>query len=345
MSVAIRTVLHKRMTNFVKWIAPDPEKIKAIGDRANDIRACIRKAAEDDGLIVKSTPRGGSFEKKTGIRRHYRGKAAVDGLDVDIPVVVNPKNEDGKKIKSLLDRFDKYVEKCYPTTDIKRTKKSIKLTFSDKTTYEIVPMLATEKEDEQLIITSDDKRIRTSVQKHNEFVKNRTRKSDEIAGRVLFNECVRLTKWWREIQSEESYYLDYDEVNDIDNRPPSALLEWLCAYAYDKFGVKETYHDTFSVWYSYLANIVRERKPVFFTDYYSKPTISDKSKWVVLDPVSSNNNIVSGWEDGKLNEFAEWFEAARDKWSEIVHYDEDGADKKSLEVLVELFGNPFLHHS
>jgi hypothetical protein len=339
------TVLHKRMTNFVTWIAPDPDKVKAIGDRANEIRACIKKKAEDDGLVVKSTPKGGSFEKKTGIRRHFRGHAAVDGLDVDLPFVVEPKDEEGKKIDALLNRFEEYAKKCYPTTERKRTKKSIKLTFSDKTTYEIVPMLTTNKDDEQLIITSDDKKIRTSVQKHNDFVKNRTRESDTIAGRVLFNECVRLVKWWREIQSADSFYLDCDTNNDADNRPPSALLEWLCAYAYDKRGVKKTYHETFAAWFSLLANIVRERKSVISTDYYNTPSVTDKSAWIVLDPVSSKNNIVSGWEDGKLNEFAEWFESARDKWAEIERYDEDREDKKSLDVLVELFGNPFLHHS
>jgi hypothetical protein len=345
MSVATRSVLHKRLTTFVIWVAPDSSKLKEIGDRANEIRSRIKEEATRDGLTICSMPKAGSFEKKTGLRRHYRGSASVDGLDVDIPIVVEPKDVDEKKVVSLLDKFERYAKKCYPSTTLSRTKKSVKLIFSDKTVYELVPMLSTGKDNEQLIIPSKETSIKTSVQKHNEFIKSRIRASDESAGRVLFNECIRLVKWWREIQANDSYYLSFDEEKSIDNRPPSAMLEWLCANAFDKYGVKETYHETFALWFGYFANVVRNRKPVFSTDYYSNPQIPSSAKWAVLDPVNASNNIVSSWEETKINEFATWCEEARDKWVEIIQFNEEGDDAKSMSVLVELFGTPFKNHS
>ncbi len=336
--ISTHTKLHSRLSCFVDWIAPDPDKIDDIAQRADIVRKYVRQSAEEDGITVTDTPKAGSFEKKTGLRRHYRGHAEIDGLDVDIPIVVKPKTEDGNTITELLNKFEKYAKKSYPDSTVEKTKSSVRITFSDHVSFDIVPMLSSDKKDEQIIIRSTGERLKTSVQKHNEFVKGRTVKSNAEKGRVKFNECVRLVKWWRDIQADNGYYLA-DE-----NSPPSVVIDLLCAFAFDKLSVQKTYGETLAKWFSYLANVVRTKKMVVFSDYYTPPSADPLVNWMVLDPVNPENNITKNWANSKINEFADWFEAGRDTWSRILHLDEDGDDAKCMDELVELFGTPFKNH-
>ncbi len=342
--LSTHTVLHSRISFFVSWIKPDPEKSDDNCYQAGLVRKYIKQNAEADGMTVKSTPAGGSDEKNTGLRRHYRGHSEVDGYDIDIPFVIKPEDADGKALDEVLSKFEKYVRKSYPDSETNLTNSSVNLKLSNELSFDIVPMLSTENPEEQIIIKKDGTKIRTSVQKHNEFVKKRTRISKEQSGRVTFNECVRAIKWWREFQADNSYYLSYEEDTKKDNRPPSALIDWLSAFAFDQLGVEKTYAETFAKWFGFLANVVRQRKPVFFSDYYSTPSLAGKTGWIVLDPVNSDNNITGKWDENKLNEFSSWFEKARDGWSRIIRYNEDSDDGQALDELVKLFGNPFKNH-
>lgn len=339
-----RSVLHSRMTFFVEWIKPDPDKRDNNSYQAGLVRNYTKQNAEEDGMEVISTPPGGSDEKDTGLRRHYLGHSEVDGYDIDIPIVIRPEDTDGKELEDLLSKFEEYVRTSYPNSTIIITNSSVNLLLSNELAFDIVPMISTDKPDEQIIIKKDGARIRTSVQKHNEFVKKRTKLSKEIAGRVTFNECLRGMKWWKEFQADGSYYLSYEEDTKKDNRPPSALIDWLAAYAFDSLGVQKTYAETLARWFGFLADVVRNRKPVFFTDYYSTPSLSGKTGWIVLDPVNADNNITGKWDTNKLNEFASWFEKGRDSWNRIIRYDVDGEDGLALDELVKLFGNPFKNH-
>lgn len=339
-----RSILHRWLSCFISWIKPDPNKKEENSRQAGLLRKYTKQNAEEDGMKVISTPESGSDAKSTGLRRHYRGNSEVDGYDIDIPIVIRPEDADGKQLEDLLGKFEKYVRKSYPDSIITITNSSVNLILSNELSFDVVPMLSTDKTDEQVIIKKDGTQIRTSVQKHNEFVKKRTRLSKEMDGRVTFNECLRAMKWWKEFQADQSYYLDYNEATNKDNRPPSALIDWLAAYAFDKLGVEKTYAETLAKWFGLLANIVRNQKPVFFTDYYNAPSLTGKTGWIVLDPVNPDNNVTGKWDTNKLNEFASWFEKGRDSWNRIVRYDIDGEETLALEELVKLFGNPFKNH-
>lgn len=338
------STLHSRMSCFVTWIKPDPEKKEDNAYQAGLARKYTKQNAEADGLDVVSTPRGGSDEKDTGLRRHYLGHSEVDGYDIDIPIVISAEDGKDKNLDDLLIKFEQYVRKSYPDSAIKLTNSSVNLLLSNELSFDIVPMLATDKSDEQIIIKKDGTRIRTSVQKHNEFVQLRTRRSKELPGRVTFNECLRALKWWKEFQADDSYYLSFDESSEKDNRPPSALIDWLAAFAFDRLGIEKTYAETLAKWFGFLANVVRNQKPVYFTDYYSIPSLIGKTGWIVIDPVNTDNNITGKWDANKLTEFASWFEKGRDSWNRIIRYDIDGEDNLALDELVKLFGNPFKNH-
>jgi hypothetical protein len=338
------SILHSRLSCFINWIKPDPDKKEDNSEKADTVTKNVRQNAEADGLQVTDTPEGGSDAKDTGLRRHYRGHSEVDGYDIDRPFVIKEYDKTGNKVTDPLGKFEKYVGTSYPTSEITPTNSSVNLKFSNELRFDIVPMFATDKKDEQIIVKRDGTRFRTSVQKHNEFVKKRTRLSKESPGRVRFNECLRGFKWWKEFQADSSYYFQYDESTGKDNRPPSALIDWLAAYAYDQLGVEKTYAETFAKWFGFLADVIRNKKPVYFTDYYSAPSLAGKAGWIVLDPVNTDNNITGKWDSNKLNEFATWFEKARDSWSRIIRYDIDGDDNAAMEELVKLFGNPFKNH-
>ena len=329
-----RSTLHRRLSCFVEWLAPDKDKEDEIRKQADSIRKRISGQAKEDGLTVRSTPQAGSFAKRTGLRRHMAGDSEVEGLDVDLPFVVSPTDEDGEQLESLLDRFETYARKTYPDTKRKRTKSSIELYFTGtRRRYDLVPMLASEDPDKQIIIRANGDRIETSVQKHVEFVRERTRTSNELEGRVKFNECIRLIKWWRLFREKDS-----------DLEIPSFILALLCADAYDQQSVKETYGDTLAAWYSRMAHVVRKRKRVAFGDFVLIPAADPDARWEVLDPVTPDNNVVARWAGYEIEEFAEWLEHARDVWPRAIRCDQDGDDSGSLQHLIELFGNPIKHH-
>src|SRR5207249_4732677 len=119
----------------------------------------------------------GSFAKSTGLRRHLRGRSVVEGQDVDLPFVVKPRSADEEKLDSLLSRFERYAKQAYPETERKPTNSSIVLKFSNELRYDIVPVLATAVADRQILIRANGDRRETSLQKHVEFTRERTRRS------------------------------------------------------------------------------------------------------------------------------------------------------------------------
>ncbi|MFY0567846.1 CBASS oligonucleotide cyclase [Archangium lansingense] len=335
--LSTRSLLHKRMSAFVDWIRTDDDKVDTIREQAAEIRARIRGQAEEAGLTVRSTPNSGSFEKKTGLRRHLLGDSAVEGQDVDLPFVVSPHDEDGKRIDELLNRFDRYAEATYPFTKRKKTKSSVQLDFvGTKLRYDLVPMLAVVGDDQaQILLRSNGEQRRTSVQKHIEFVTRRTGESNLLRGRVKFNECVRLIKWWREFRQANARVLE-----DV----PSIVLDLMCANAYDRIQVKETYAETLAQWFSLLAATVQKRERIAFNDFGSLPPANRTTEWEVLDPVNSENNVIAQWGTAEVDELGDWLEEACDTLHRVIAADLRGDDVASLEFLVELFGSPFRHH-
>lgn len=334
---SIRSMLHRRMSAFVDWIRVDEDKVDTIREQSAEIRTRIRGQAAQDGLTVRSTPNSGSFEKKTGLRRHLQGESDVEGQDVDLPFVISPHDDEGKQIDELLNRFERYAKASYPLTQQIRTRSSIQLDFvGTKLRYDLVPMLAVAGDDEaQILLRSDGEKRHTSVQKHIEFVTKRTGTSNLLAGRVRFNECVRLVKWWREFRRAHARVIE-----DV----PSIVLDLMCAYAYDRVQVRTTYAETLAQWFGLLAATVQKRERIAFSDFKSIPAVNRSVEWEVLDPVNGGNNIVSHWGYADVDELGEWLEESCDALNRAIAADMREDHEASLNHLVELFGNPIRHH-
>jgi hypothetical protein len=332
---------HRRLAKFVDWIKATPDTRDAIHKQAGDIRRLISNQAAADGLTVIATPEAGSFAKHTGLRRHMRGHSDIEGQDVDLPYVVRPTTTEGERITALLPRFAAYAKASYPNTPMEVTASSVELQFvASKLNYDLVPMIATDLPDYQILLKKDGTRRLTSVTKHTEFVRSRTRHSDTLAGRVKFNECVRLFKWWRFIRIDAS-----DSIDEVR----TTIIDLLCANAYDKLGVETTYTETLLKWFSWLAAVTAQRMRVSFTDYATiepfDPNAQGNPLWQVIDPVNANNNVVhTAWGNIELEEFAAWFAAARDALSRLIAHERAGNDSIVDDILADLFGNPILIH-
>ncbi len=336
--LSTKSASHGWLLNFVDWIKPEAETDEKIRKQADEIRTRIKEKAIADGLVVRSMPWSGSFEKKTGLRRHQRGNHQIEGQDVDLAFIVSPQTKEGEDIKTLLDRFERYAKESYPNTRRDPTKSSICLDFkSTKLSYDLVPMLAVEDDDNAQVLLRGDGELRTtSVQKHIDFIKTRTAKSNEQPGRVKFNEGLRLVKWWREMRQSQSAVLEV---------VPTIVIDLLCAKAFDEYGVDETYTETLSRWFGRIAHLARQRKRVDFNDFASPSSSPGGGLWTVLDPVNPRNNVVpTSWKNLQLDELAGWFEEARDGMARVIAADIRGDSAAAGEELVALFGNAIEDH-
>jgi len=324
--------LHARLSNFVDWIAPDPNGREGVEARAKSIRSAIRGQAEADGLTIRSTPNSGSFATRSGLRRHMRGHSEVEGQDVDLPFVVSPKNTEEEQLSVLLPRFERYARASYPETERETTKSSVKLKFSDKIYFDLVPMFGTSDPERQILVRTDGERRETSVQQHVDFTKSRTEKSNSVSGRVKFNEMLRLKKWWRCFREDDARVL---------TSVPSFLINLLAAHAFDNRSVRDTYGETIADWFGFLARVVRQRTAVLFTAV--KP--GGTAIWLVQDPVNPDNNVVDKWSGTMCDEFADWLEESRDTMYETIAAFNGCRENDGLDCLVRVFGTPIRHHS
>jgi len=328
--------MQSRMTAFVDWIATERDKEDEIREQADSIRNKIKAKATEDGLTIQSTPSSGSFAKRTGLRRHLRGDSVVEGQDVDLPFVVSPETDDDEKLDCLLPRFEGYAKAAYPDTELEMTKSSVCLKFTNQLSYDLVPVLATSDPERQILIRSNGDRRETSLQKHVKFVRSRTKKSSELAGRVKFNEVVRLFKWWRYFRQDASSVLD-----DV----PTFIIDLLCAHAFDARGVQTGYVQTFAEWSGFLARVIRRRELIAFNDFgRAAKSIPTGDTWGVFDPVSPDNNIVESWTALKCDELADWFSEAHDTLHDTIITHEEDLDAQGLDELVEVFGTPIRNH-
>lgn len=336
--------IEQRLERFVDWLKPDAGSEATIRRQADEIRKAIRDQASADGLIVRETPSAGSFAKNTGLRRHVTGGSAVEGQDVDLHFVLSPRTRDDEVLDRLLDRFYGYAQRAYPQRppNKSRTKSSVKLEFvGTKLSYDLVPLLIAPEYGDgyQWLLRSDEKRL-TSVTRHVEFTRSRTRRSNspELPGRVKFNECVRLLKWWREFRMK-------NDRRSIPNLP-SIVIDMLAAYAFDKRLVRATYSETLYDWFDFLHAAVLRRQRISFTDYPLPPRRphAPATPWMVIDPVDPSNNLTRKWIDQHVDELAGWLLQGRTDLGKAIDLDRRNNPQESLHYLVRLFGPPFRSH-
>lgn len=341
MKVSKYSTIHKRTKCFVAFIAPEKEKREKIKEQSDGIRKCVSDQAKEDGYTILSQPYSGSFAKKSGLRRHLLGDSEVEGQDIDIAFILKDEDKNGNPLGCMISTFEGYLNKCYPDSEVGSTKSSATISFTgSKNQFDVVPLIDTDRMDIQKLIRSNNEKRQSSVEKQAEFIKSRNRSSNELEGVVRFNDCLRLVKWWR--YHQQSQPGGQFGNGEHDDKVPSFLLDLLCAKAYDELSVNDTYAETLARWFAYLAHVVRNREEVLFNGYNIKVHEDRQSaRWKVIDPMDDTNNVVKNWPDFKIDDFATWFENARDRMTEAIRKDREGDDSGSMNCLVQLFGNSF----
>jgi hypothetical protein len=199
-------------------------------------------------------------------------------------------------------------------------------------------MLAVEGADnEQILLRSGGERRRTSLQKHVDFVRSRSKRSDELRGPVAFNDGVRLFKWWREYQVTQS---------KIMSEIPSFLVELLCAKAFDDESVQGKYPETLVTWFDRIYSYVAKRGDVTFRDFGTPKPELISALWRVIDPVNTENNAVpAAWGGIQVDEIRDWAARARDKLQQAIAFEMRGRDADAVALVADIFGNSFKNHS
>lgn len=320
---------HSHLKHFVPEIRTPKAEQRKIEEQRDRVRHRITSRLGKLKLQVARSPNAGSYAKGTGLRRYMYGNTKIGGSDIDLPFVLTARSGAHLDLKGLLDVFQEIVCTSYSRSKVTRTKSSIKLEFSSfKYPFDIVPMVAVPNDPKrEYLFRADGRKIATSVSEHVKFVKIRSARSAESPGIVRFSDMVRLFKWWRELHA----------VNDtVLRQTHTFLLELLCAKAFDEHGVAPSYSQTLQTWFTAIARIVTERRPVTFEGQRDQ---SGRGGWVVLDPVSPDNNVVpETWGELQLDQLAQWFWDGATTMKRIEERDADHDGKGALRELQTLFG-------
>jgi len=330
--------LQTRFVNFIAWLRPPPEGIEEIRKQRNQVKRRIQEKAEADGLLVRAMPAAGSFAKATDLRRRLVDGVEHEGQDVDCAMVIADHGLDGDSPTELLPRFERYARACYPDARIERTRSSVKIRLtSAKVDYNLMPALAVGgADDEQILLRPRGERPRTSIQKHVDFVRRRTEQTQELRGPVLFNEAVRLVKWWREQELSSSAFIE--EI-------PSFLVELLCAKAFDAASIWAGYAETLMAWFDQIRSYAARRSDVTFDGAVPEPD-RDTAPWRVIDPVNAENNAVpASWGDLQIEELCDWAGRAKETLRHAIAAELRGRSADAVTLVTEILGSSFRVHS
>ena len=346
MQISTHNILHRWTRNFVKWIAPDPNKQTETWEHAKSVLNTIKNKAEENGLKVVDAIVTGSLAKGNGLRRHLQGNSSIEGQDIDLAFILEQEKDLFGNLKCLVSDFRSFAESSYPDSEYPPlTKSSAPMVFKGrKLSYDLVPLYKSGNQDKQILVRTDGDERTTSVLKHIEFTNSRVSKSDREWGVVKFSHMVRLFKWWRYEKQESSGV--FGNAKD-DESVPSFLLELLCAKAFDDCGVKATYPETLAMWFAHLEDLVYRRETIVFTDYYQFWEEDTSANWTILDPFDKENNIVGNtleWNNRSIDELAEWLAEGRDRMNRALRFIDHGEEAKAKSEMVELFGTAFKNH-
>ncbi len=330
MSSMSPSIIQKRLKYFVEFIAPEREEDPQIKAFFEEIRDVVSMLALADGYKVTTVQYAGSYAKHTGLRRYMTGGSEVEGQDIDIAFILENQDATGNAIqRSPIPDFKRYLKQRWNEHLVDHTKSSATLRIlKHKLSFDIVPIIKTPHSSIQRLIRIDREERTTSIQGHIEFVRALNRRGKYIH----FNNGLRLVKWWRYHQQISSHVFRNDSGQD---KVPSFLLDLLCAKAYLQTAVKNNYAEMLYQWFSYLADVTRNRRPIYFEN---GGTDERTSHWQVIDPMDATNNLVAKWPAYKMDELATWFQQARDYMAVAIHYDLNNQHDQSLNALKKLFG-------
>ena len=217
---------------LLRLLARIRPKRPALGPRTIAMFEQLRAEARAEGIELLRYVLAGSMEKGTGLRRYRDRERSIPGQAVDLVVELAP-GEPPTYATHL--QLASIAERCFAGAG-----QADDLDFrADRLQWRLLPIVAQRGADGyvQRLLLPSGARV-TSVRRHNDDVRMRTRVSIEQCATVGFNDCVRLLKWWRASGPEL----------------PGFALERLAIAAFDRVGVREGFATTLLAWADVLAS-------------------------------------------------------------------------------------------
>jgi len=272
-----------------------------------------RTVRDQTEIKITKVVKAGSFAKYTILR-----KTAEDPVDVDVVFYISGKDVTQETLTSLSDTIYKLLIKIYPNKDVEdfeiQRKAATVVFVGSGLSVDIVPVVEDEARPGygwQYDLETGT-RVETCPPGQIKFVRDRKAKDKD------FRTLVRLAKKWR---------------NRAELKPlKSFTIELIMAHILDTEGREGTIESRFRRFLLYIAQSGLQDMIVFPEN--SQPYGQFNDPVVILDPVSSDNNVTSRLSDAERKQIAD---AALEAW-EIANF---ASAENDNEVWKELFGPRF----
>jgi tRNA nucleotidyltransferase (CCA-adding enzyme) len=299
----------------------DENVLRLPADKRKEYHAQVDRLIEElckhvrDKTEIKITKvvKAGSFAKYTILR-----KTSVDPVDVDIVFYISGRNADQETLAGLNDTIYALLIKIYPNKsveDFEIQRKAATVTFvGSGLSVDIVPVI----EDPNRLgygwqfDIHDGSVVQTCAPCQIKFVRDRKTKDTD------FRTLVRMAKKWR---------------NHAGIKPlKSFAIELILAYVLAKQGTSGSIEQRFRNFLLYIAQSGLKDKISFPENGAIIPNFTDPV--VILDPVSSQNNVASRISESERQQIVA---AALEAW-EAANF---ASAENDNEVWKEIFGPRF----
>ena len=263
---------HKQIQDFAdNTVNLKKEDAKEYREQVNRLRDRIKDSVKgNDDFELKKTLLSGSLAKHTALRTINDADVAVYVISDDDVVggIIDWLAEELRSIPNL--NYDQVREQNY----------SVRIEFRGTgLAIDVVPVYQTDQDKDDwgsVFSQKDGTKLKTNITLHKEFIKKYREKYTTYA------QVVRLLKWWAKIKKEENENFKFK----------SFMIELVLAKLYDEnhFNNPSDYPETILDFFNYIVRADFKKKPIYFTNYVSRPSSCDDIIQV-FDPVNETNNI------------------------------------------------------
>ena len=291
---------------------PEDTRKKYHGQVDNLISVLSKKLRDQVGIKITKIVKAGSFAKHTILR-----KTSENPVDVDVVFYISGHNTSQENLDSLSEIIYDLLTKIYPQKEVEDfiiERKAATVEFKGSgLSVDIVPVIQDPSRPEYgWHFNKNGLKVEACAPCQIKFVRDRKDRDND------FRTLVRLAKKWR----------NYSELKPLK----SFTIELIMAHLLDTEGKDGTIEQKFRRFLHYIADSDL-KKAIKFAEN-KQPFKEFKDPVIILDPVSSENNVASRITDEERSEIVR----TADKAWETASF---ASAKNNLEIWKELFGKGF----
>jgi len=320
-----------RFDRFTDAIRPTDEHI-AEANRQTDymVKQLKNRVAADGSFTLEKVLKAGSNAKFTSLR-----STDENIFDADLGAYYSVDGATRTELGTLLEFTKSQLRSIYSDTksddDFKVLKSAVRVRFRSgiELWVDVAPIIRDDAlgiENGGWIPRDDGWRL-TSVTCHNEFIRTRTKASQDVAGPVRFNRLERLVKWWNA------------RLGDLAQ--PSYFCDLVTAAAVDAHGVTGEWQTSLRQVFTFLRRH-QLLEPIIFDDTYDPSTVSvPADAVVVLDSVNAENNVTSTWTEATRLAYLDRVQEAYDAMMLARSAEIDDDEEAAVDAWCLVFGDAF----